>query len=92
MELNTLSGMEQQIITSMNTMFELDCERNEQRLIDCGWCDFYGITFSGGTPDPERLVALGLAERRDHAHYESYVYRLTLAGFAVAAELKVEVE
>lgn len=83
MELNTLSKMEQQIIMSMNTMFELDCDcAHEMR--DCGWVGAYILR----NIDPKHLVMLGLAELHPYREVDGFRYRLTLAGFAVAAELQ----
>lgn len=91
-----LTILETAAILSLAAIFELDCEAGWE-IDECGWTEFDFNDSSGiVNVSAERLVVLGLAERR-YANIRwvtksGYVYRLTLAGFAVADGLKVEVK
>ena len=62
-------------------------ETGSRPLNECGWADFYGIS-GGDAYDPERWVALGLADKRPHPVYgDSFVYRLTGRGMDFAETL-----
>lgn len=80
-----LTILETSAILSMAAIFELDCDAADE-MRDCGWCTFAFVDIGSSL---NHLVELGLAECTDMGTER---YRLTLAGFTVAAELKVEVK
>lgn len=69
------TNSEVDILKALNRKFWMDTET--RRLNECGWGDFYGISYS--TPyDLDKLAKAGLLQVRPSPHWENWnEYRLT---------------
>lgn len=83
-----LNEAEQRVVVSLYDWYHFEAEQNEKVLRECGWGDFYGISFGEGAFDLDKLVAAGYLEARPHLRFDQNVYRCTQQGFKFASEWK----